>query len=182
MHSSSRSRSPFGFHSCNFDINRPTSPALQRDDATAHQSNSHSVVFLLVVGALLIGGVASFLGVLKGKDIEARPQDRCQKLTRSVLGGVYSDQFAPFLPDFPKDLKASEGRFIGKPIDFLILKGMDDHHITKSSSSKSRRATHSSQAMNALCATRSRPSASAEYRVDRDISAIPAPNLPKQKT
>jgi len=35
--------------------------------------------FLLFVGALLIAGVASFLGVLKGKDIEARPQDRSQK-------------------------------------------------------------------------------------------------------
>jgi predicted Holliday junction resolvase-like endonuclease len=34
---------------------------------------------------------------------------------------VFSEQVAPFLPDFPEDLKASEARFIGKPVDFLIF-------------------------------------------------------------
>ena len=52
-------------------------------------------------------------------------------MSRSILGGVFSEQVAPFLPDFPKDLKASEARFIGKPIDFLIFKGMDEQHINE---------------------------------------------------
>jgi predicted Holliday junction resolvase-like endonuclease len=62
---------------------------------------------------------------------EARLQRKSQKLSRSILGGVFSEQVALFLPDFPKDLKASEARFIGKPIDFLIFKGMDDQHISE---------------------------------------------------
>ena len=33
------------------------------------------------------------------------------------------------LPDLPRDLKASEARFIGNPIDFLIFRGMDDQYI-----------------------------------------------------
>jgi Endonuclease related to archaeal Holliday junction resolvase len=85
--------------------------------------------FLIAAGALLTGSVIFFLGVLKGKEIEARLQRRSQKISRSILGGVFSEQIAPFLPDFPKDLKASEARFIGKPIDFLIFKGMDDQRI-----------------------------------------------------
>ena len=55
-----------------------------------------------------------------GKEIEARLQRRAQNISRSVLVGVFSEQVAPFLPNFPKDLKASEARFIGKPIDFLL--------------------------------------------------------------
>jgi Endonuclease related to archaeal Holliday junction resolvase len=78
-----------------------------------------------------ISTTLSFLGVLKGKAIEARLQRKSQKLLRSILGGVFSEQVAPFLPDFPRDLKASEARFIGKPVDFLIFKGMDDQHISE---------------------------------------------------
>jgi predicted Holliday junction resolvase-like endonuclease len=73
--------------------------------------------------------VILFLGIPKDKEIEVRLRRRSQKLSRSIFGGVFSEQVAPFLPDFPKDLKASEARFIGKPIDFLIFKGMDDQHI-----------------------------------------------------
>jgi len=49
--------------------------------------------FLLFVGALRIGGVAFFFGVLKGKEIEVSFQKR-QKLMCSVLGGVFSEQVA----------------------------------------------------------------------------------------
>ena len=69
--------------------------------------------FLIAAAALLAGSVIFFLGILKGKEIEAKLQRRSQKLSRSILGGVFSEQVAPFLPDFPKELKASEARFIG---------------------------------------------------------------------
>ena len=57
-------------------------------------------LLLLFVAALIVGAVAFFLGILKGKEIEARLQRRSQKLSRSILGGVFSEQVAPFLPDF----------------------------------------------------------------------------------
>lgn len=50
---------------------------------------------------------------------------------KPILGGLFSEQIATLLPDFPKDLKASEARFVGKPIDFLFFKGMDEQNITE---------------------------------------------------
>ena len=47
--------------------------------------------------------------------------------SRSVLAGQFSEQLAPYLPDFP--FSPSEARFLGKPIDFLIFQGMDEKKI-----------------------------------------------------
>ncbi len=47
--------------------------------------------------------------------------------SRAVLGGQFSEQLAPYLPDF--DYLPTECRFIGKPIDFIVFKGMDDKKI-----------------------------------------------------
>jgi predicted Holliday junction resolvase-like endonuclease len=64
------------------------------------------------------------------------------KQSRAVLGGLVSEQIAPLLPDFPFD--PGDCRFIGKPIDFIVFKGMNEQNITevvflevKSGSSKS---------------------------------------------
>ena len=47
--------------------------------------------------------------------------------SRAVLSGQFSEQLAPFLPGF--DFKPTECRFVGKPIDFLVFKGMDEREI-----------------------------------------------------
>ena len=47
--------------------------------------------------------------------------------SRAVLGGHFSEQLAPYLPDF--EYLPTECRFIGKPIDFLVFKGMDGKDI-----------------------------------------------------
>ena len=47
--------------------------------------------------------------------------------SRAVLGGYFSEQLAPFLPDFK--YLPTECRFVGKPIDFLVFKGMDNKNI-----------------------------------------------------
>ena len=47
--------------------------------------------------------------------------------SRSVLGGQFSEQLAPYLPDFA--YLPTECRFIGKPIDFIVFKGMDEKKI-----------------------------------------------------
>ncbi len=49
------------------------------------------------------------------------------KRSRAVLSGQFSEQLAPFLPNFP--YKPTEARFIGKPIDFIVFKGMDEKKI-----------------------------------------------------
>jgi predicted Holliday junction resolvase-like endonuclease len=49
--------------------------------------------------------------------------------SRAVLGGQFSEQLAPFLPDF--NYLPTECRFVGKPIDLIVFKGMDDKDINE---------------------------------------------------
>ncbi|MEK6919306.1 MAG: Holliday junction resolvase-like protein [Nanoarchaeota archaeon] len=60
---------------------------------------------------------------------EALPDHRKDAImkSRAVLGGQFSEQLAPYLPDF--DYLPTECRFIGKPIDFIVFKGMDEKKI-----------------------------------------------------
>jgi predicted Holliday junction resolvase-like endonuclease len=47
--------------------------------------------------------------------------------SRSVLSGMFAEQLAPYLPDFP--FSPTEAKFIGAPIDFLTFKGMNAQHV-----------------------------------------------------
>ncbi len=60
------------------------------------------------------------------KNLKLHRKDAIMK-SRAVLSGHFSEQLAPFLPDFP--FKPNEVRFIGKPVDFIAFKGMDEKHI-----------------------------------------------------
>jgi predicted Holliday junction resolvase-like endonuclease len=51
------------------------------------------------------------------------------KQSRAVLGGLVSEQMAPLLPGFPFD--PGDCRFIGKPVDFLVFRGMNEKEITE---------------------------------------------------
>jgi predicted Holliday junction resolvase-like endonuclease len=51
------------------------------------------------------------------------------KASRAVLGGLVSEQMAPLLPGFPFD--PGDCRFVGKPIDFLVFKGMNQKNISE---------------------------------------------------
>ncbi|MEM4368956.1 MAG: Holliday junction resolvase-like protein [Candidatus Woesearchaeota archaeon] len=47
--------------------------------------------------------------------------------SRAVLKGLFTEQLAPYLPGFP--YSPTEIRFIGKPVDFVVFKGMDEKNI-----------------------------------------------------
>ncbi len=51
---------------------------------------------------------------------EARKQ--AIKQSRAVLGGKFTEQMAPYLPEFKYD--PTEARFIGTPIDLLVFPGL----------------------------------------------------------
>lgn len=59
------------------------------------------------------------------------PNHRKQAImqSRAVLGGQFSEQLAPFLPNFK--FLPTECRFVGKPIDLIVFKGMDDKDINE---------------------------------------------------
>ena len=91
-----------------------------------------TITLIIVLIALI---VAFFIGqkigaYKKHKEWEeALPDYRKEAImkSRAVLGGQFSEQLAPFLPNFK--YLPTEARFIGKPIDFLVFKGMDEKKI-----------------------------------------------------
>ena len=78
-----------------------------------------------------------FIGYFMGKYVSKKQQDKripeirqdAIKQSRAVLSGQFSEQIAPYLPDFP--YKPTEARFIGKPVDFVVFKGMDEKNINE---------------------------------------------------
>jgi predicted Holliday junction resolvase-like endonuclease len=51
------------------------------------------------------------------------------KASRAVLGGLVSEQIAPLLPSFPFD--PGDCRFVGKPVDFIVFRGMNEKNISE---------------------------------------------------
>ena len=47
--------------------------------------------------------------------------------SRAVLAGQFSEQLAPYLPNF--DYNPSECKFLGKPVDFLVFNGLDEKKV-----------------------------------------------------
>jgi predicted Holliday junction resolvase-like endonuclease len=88
-------------------------------------------IMVQALTALIIALVFLLAGYLLGKRKVSQVKKEALQRQRPILGGLFSEQIAPLLPDFPKDLKISEARFVGKPIDFLFFKGMDEKDITE---------------------------------------------------
>ncbi len=93
-------------------------------------------IIIIVIALFLIGIIAAYnFGQKSGafkRDIyweSELPNQRKDAIlkSRAVLGGQFSEQLAPFLPDF-KHLP-TECRFVGKPIDLIVFKGMDKKEI-----------------------------------------------------
>jgi predicted Holliday junction resolvase-like endonuclease len=88
-------------------------------------------IVLLLLLFLVMVVFAYFLGKKIGelKALSKIPKEREEavKQSRAVLSGQFSEQIAPYLPDFP--FSPTEARFIGKPVDFIVFNGMDEKKI-----------------------------------------------------
>ena len=84
-------------------------------------------ILTIVMVALICLIVGYFWGRARTRQ---RDIPQAVQRSRATIKGHLSEQFAPFLPRFPKDLKPTEARFLGKPVDFLFFKGMDQENIT----------------------------------------------------
>ncbi len=91
---------------------------------------------ILILVFIIFTALAFYLGQKYGSykkhnewESELMPEHRKDAIakSRAVLGGQFSEQLAPFLPNFP--FSPTECRFIGKPIDFIVFKGADSKHI-----------------------------------------------------
>ena len=96
-----------------------------------------AVIAAVVIAAILFVLLMNFITRLKfekrfreWQDAEAlkwealMEQARKSAITqsRAVLGGKFTEQMAPYLPDFKYD--PTEARFIGSPIDMIIFPGL----------------------------------------------------------
>ena len=81
------------------------------------------VILILLLGYLFGVSITNHKWKDKLPDIR---QEAALK-SRSVLRGLFSEQLAPYLPDFP--YSPTEVRFIGKPVDFIVFEGMDEKKI-----------------------------------------------------
>ncbi|MEK6830334.1 MAG: Holliday junction resolvase-like protein [Nanoarchaeota archaeon] len=86
------------------------------------------LILILLIAAFWIG---HWIGVFRRDRYweNELPEHRREAIakSRAVLGGQFSEQLAPFLPDFK--YLPTECRFIGKPIDLLVFRGMDNRKI-----------------------------------------------------
>ncbi|MDR0998866.1 MAG: hypothetical protein LBL70_07345, partial [Treponema sp.] len=64
----------------------------------------------------------------RGRKLESIVKARL-KQSRAVLGGLASEQIAPLLPGFPYD--PGDCRFMGKPVDFIVFRGMNQGQIAE---------------------------------------------------
>jgi len=91
------------------------------------------ITIIIVIVALFIGYlIGHSLGTFKRERLwQAQlPEHRADAIarSRSVLAGQFSEQLAPYLPDFP--FNPSECKFIGKPVDFIVFHGLDEKNVT----------------------------------------------------
>jgi len=92
------------------------------------------IVLIIIVFALLV-----FAAYRLGLKIGAYKQDKYWEnelpnhrkdavmRSRAILSGNFYEQLAPYFPYF--SFNPNECKFIGKPIDFIVFKGMDNKRL-----------------------------------------------------
>ena len=96
-----------------------------------------ALITIIVIAAVLAVLLASYTVRLKyegrfrqwqeaerqrGKEEQERAIREAVQQSRVVLGGKFTEQMAPYLPQFNYD--PTEARFIGSPIDFIVFPGL----------------------------------------------------------
>ncbi len=84
------------------------------------------IIFLLfgIIIGIFIGRIIT---KIKFQMVIPKIKQEAINRSRAVLTGQFSEQLSPYLPDFP--YSPTEIRFIGKPVDFIVFKGLDRKNI-----------------------------------------------------
>lgn len=85
----------------------------------------------LIVGVLLGAMIGILCAIILFVPEMRRIKKHSLDTQRPIVKGKISEQIVALLPGFPSDLKISEARFIGSPIDFVFFKGLEDGHVTE---------------------------------------------------
>jgi predicted Holliday junction resolvase-like endonuclease len=83
--------------------------------------------FLILIAILFLLYLGYKIGTLakehEWKEKVPGIRDDAVKKSRAVLTGNFSEQLAPYMPNFP--FAPNECKFIGKPVDIIVFKGLD---------------------------------------------------------
>lgn len=132
------------------------------------------LIFLFLMGMIIAYLIGHKIGEFrKHKEWEKNLPDYKKEAiskSRSVLGGQFSENLAPYLPDFP--YLPTECRFLGKPTDFIVFRGMDDKKIEEVVfvEIKSGKSKLSSQEKNLKETIEKKKVRFEEYRVPEDLT------------
>lgn len=93
--------------------------------------NTILVLIIFLIGLILAYFIGIKVATMKRdshweNEVLLHRKDAITK-SRSVLSGMFSEQIAPYFPDFK--FKPTEIRFLGKPVDFIAFKGLDDKKV-----------------------------------------------------
>jgi predicted Holliday junction resolvase-like endonuclease len=83
-----------------------------------------TILALVLLAGLLIGWLIARIGFIRR---ERHIRRDAALRSRAVLAGQFSEQLAPYLPDFP--YRPSEVKFLGKPVDLIVFRGLDDRSV-----------------------------------------------------
>ncbi len=85
-----------------------------------------TIVLLIIAGFILIWLGFKLGGIVKDQEWQyklPKLKQEAVKKSREVLTGHFSEQLAPYMPDYP--YSPTETKFLGKPIDLIVFKGLD---------------------------------------------------------
>ena len=95
------------------------------------------ILFVVIVFLVILIWIMYKMGLQKGRsEKEIEWQENLVRIRRDVanrqrvgIKGKVTEAFAPFLQGF--EFKASECKFIGDPIDYLVFEGLDERDVKK---------------------------------------------------
>lgn len=94
---------------------------------------SPEILIFVALAAVAVCVISFFIGRRAGLSQGTRQVEKTVRMrlkqSRAVLGGLVSEQVAPLLPGFPFD--PGDCRFVGKPVDFIVFKGMNAKNISE---------------------------------------------------
>lgn len=83
--------------------------------------------FILIIGLITIYIILNYKFQKKLDNILKAERVDAIKRSRAVLTGQFSENIAPYMPNFP--YSPTECKFLGKPVDFIVFKGSDNNNI-----------------------------------------------------
>ncbi len=136
-----------------------------------------SITFLGILSALLWIGyrrgvqIGRYQKELEWSENIGRIRKEIADKQRSGIKGKISEVFAPYIEGFP--FKASECKFIGDPIDYIVFEGLDERdvkavHLVEIKTDSSKLSKHQKQIKDIIDSSRSGKVKFHEIRLDSE--------------